>query len=115
QTEKAIKVFQERVGLPISGIADSVTRDRLEKAATAPLKNPMYRDDAIELKINLELLGFGSFVQTDYYGSQTEEIVRSLQSYFGLSVNGIADQATLNQINQILDSPFRYTKDQRRH
>ncbi|WP_018930742.1 peptidoglycan-binding protein [Gracilibacillus lacisalsi] len=107
QTEQAVKEFQQAFGLRVSGVADSKTWTKLEEEATGPLKNPMYREDAITLKEGLERLGFGSFALTDYFGPQTEKTVRNFQSHYGLTVNGIANEQTLNKINELLDSPFQ--------
>src|SRR5690625_2211091 len=82
RTERAIRDFQSAYGLRESGIADPKTQNVLETEANGPLKNPMYREDARELKENLEKLGFGSFNLTDYYGPQTERAVREFQSYY---------------------------------
>ncbi|WP_018930745.1 peptidoglycan-binding protein [Gracilibacillus lacisalsi] len=107
KTEKAVKEFQKDHGLSQSGIADAATREKINELAEKPLQNGMYRKDAVTLKEDLERLGFGSFAKTDYFGPQTEKTVKNFQSYYGLNVNGRADQSTLNKMEELLSSPFQ--------
>src|SRR5690625_4070729 len=107
KTERKVREFQEAYGLRESGIADPITWDVLEEEATGPLRNRMYRDDVIPLKENLEHLGFGSFNMTNLYASQTEQAVRNFQRYFGLKADGIADESTVNKLEEIANSPFQ--------
>ncbi|WP_018930743.1 peptidoglycan-binding protein [Gracilibacillus lacisalsi] len=108
QTEKAVKKFQQDQGLPQSGIADEWTRERLSELAGQPLQNGMYREDAISLKEDLERLGFGTYVKNDYFGPVTEKNVKYLQEYYGVPITGMADEATLAKINEVLDSSLQY-------
>ncbi|MDX8047099.1 peptidoglycan-binding protein [Gracilibacillus sp. S3-1-1] len=110
QTEKAIRAFQQDEGLPQSGIAEDTTRSTLAELAQQPLRKGMYRQDAIELKSNLERLGFGSFVKTDYYGPKTAKVVKSFQSAYDLTTTGTADKATLDKMDELLKSPFQKGK-----
>ncbi|TFJ91635.1 peptidoglycan-binding protein, partial [Lentibacillus salicampi] len=110
-TEEAVKEFQEAEGLPVSGIIEPNTRDRLEELATGPLSYGMYREDAVALKENLNKLGFTSFNgPNDYFGSETEQGVEDLQSYYGLEITGVANEATVEKIEEILSSPFQEGK-----
>src|SRR5690625_3034569 len=107
KTERKVREFQEAYGLRESGIADPITWDVLEEEATGPLRNRMYRDDVVELKRNLELLGFGSFNMTDLFASQTEQSVRDFQAYFGLTVDGVVGDQTANKLEELAGSPFQ--------
>ncbi|WP_404455536.1 peptidoglycan-binding protein [Oceanobacillus kapialis] len=108
KTEAGVKAFQEANGLPVSGIYEEVTQLTVESQATGPLKKGMYRNDAIELKENLVRLGFASFSNPNhYFGSQTEQAVEDFQAYYNLTVTGIADDATIGKVEDILSSPFQ--------
>ncbi|WP_052360611.1 peptidoglycan-binding protein [Oceanobacillus manasiensis] len=110
-TESGVKAFQEANNLPVSGIYEEVTKQQLESQATGPLKNGMYREDAIELKENLVSLGFASFHNPNtFFGSQTEKAVEDFQAYYSLSVTGVADEASLAKMEEILASPFQKGK-----
>nr|WP_255717107.1 peptidoglycan-binding protein [Salipaludibacillus sp. CUR1] len=69
-------------------------------------------DEIVELKKNLTKLGFGNFPSSpsNRYGSVTEGVVKVFQGYFGLSVTGKADRATLDYIDEVLDSSYQEGK-----
>lgn len=108
QTESAVREFQEEYDLVVNGIADEVTLTTLSELTSIPMQNGVYRDDVVTLKINLAKLGFPvSNNPTPLFGDVTERVVRDFQQYYGLTVNGIAGDATLEKINEVLNSPFR--------
>ena len=107
-TEASVREFQRDNNLIVNGIADEVTLSLLEELLNIPLQNGMYREDAVQLKINLSTIGFHvSNNPTPLFGPSTERVVKEFQTYYGLTVNGKADNATLDKINQILASPLR--------
>ncbi|MCD8500725.1 MAG: peptidoglycan-binding protein [Bacillaceae bacterium] len=107
-TEMRVREFQKANGLIINGIADKVTLAKIDELLSEPLRMNMSRGDVVSLKVNLSTLGFHvSNNPTPFFGPITEARVREFQQYFGLTVNGVADVATLNKIDEILASPFR--------
>ncbi|MGN8646369.1 peptidoglycan-binding protein [Gracilibacillus sp. HCP3S3_G5_1] len=107
-TEAGVMAFQEKYGLPVSGIADYKTLEKINELLNGPMFNGLYRDDVVDLKINLEKLGFKvSSTPTYHYGPVTEAKVKEFQSYYGLEVDGIVGAATLEKINEVLNSPFQ--------
>src|SRR5690606_16622294 len=113
KTEQKVKEFQKYYGLKITGVVDKETFDKLNKNANTPLQKGKNHSDTISLKENLATLGFGvkNSQNTTYFGTKTESSVKSFQKYYGLVVNGIADEVTLRKINEILNSPLQ--KDRR--
>src|SRR5690625_5057150 len=110
-TERTIKEFQAAHGLVVNGIADEVTLSLIEELVSKPLQKGMRREDVKTLKKNLNTIGFkvpGN--GTNLFGSQTEKKVKEFQKYYGLTVDGIVDQATWDKINEILNSPFQNGK-----
>src|SRR5699024_8133492 len=108
QTEDLVKQFQKKYKLPVSGIADSPTRSKIKSLVEGPMFNGLRRDDVIQLKLDLEKLGFLSFNNpTNLYGVQTTEGVKEFQSFYGLEVDGNAGQETLNKIDELVSSPFQ--------
>src|SRR5690625_1650697 len=108
QTKELVESFQKDYGLPVSGIADSVTRAKIKELVEGPMFNGLCRDDVISLKRNLVKLGFASFTNpTNLYGPQTEKAVRDFQSYYKLAVTGVADKETVNRLEDIAESPFQ--------
>ncbi|WP_208590773.1 peptidoglycan-binding protein [Gracilibacillus suaedae] len=107
-TEAGVMNFQEQYGLPVSGIADYKTLDKINELLTGPMFNGLHRDDVVDLKIDLEKLGFHvSSNPTYHYGPITESTVKEFQSYYGLEADGVAGPSTLNKIDEVLNSPFQ--------
>ena len=108
QTERTVKAFQEYYGLnQVNGMADQSTLNKIDELLSSPLQIGREHDATIKLKSNLSQLGFGNFAGNRSYGPATEASVKELQSYYGLVVNGIADEPTLSLIESELGSPFR--------
>src|SRR5690625_1786482 len=74
------------------------------------LKKGVRDPKVIELKNNLNKLGYGGITVTNYYGSFTEKRVKQFQEYYGLKVTGEADQATLSKIASLLPNPLSQGK-----
>ncbi|GAF64988.1 N-acetylmuramoyl-L-alanine amidase [Bacillus sp. TS-2] len=72
-------------------------------ASQQTLKEGMYHDDVIQLKIDLDLLGYKiSNNPTDHFGPVTEEKVKEFQKDFGLPVTGVVDQNTFKKIDEAI-------------
>lgn len=119
-TAETVGKFQEENGLRVTGIADEVTlktisdevaNKRKEVSASnlaTVLKIGSYDSKVLELKENLDILGFGvSSNPTKYYGSVTASVVKDFQTYYGMEATGIADAATQTKINAILSTHLR--------
>ena len=74
--------------------------------------NGLYRDDVIDLKINLEKLGFPvSSNPTTHYGPTTEKKVKEFQQHYRVNDQlGVVGKATLSKIKEILSSPYQNGK-----
>ena len=74
--------------------------------------NGLYRDDVIDLKINLEKLGFPvSSNPTIHYGPSTEKKVTEFQQYYGVNDQlGVVGKATLAKIKEEASSPYQNGK-----
>lgn len=89
QTEEAIKVFQRRHELKITGVIDKVTYDLLMSsgAKTCMVGLGDEGTDVKELQERLYELDYISAV-TGYFGSDTEEAVKKFQEKNNLTVDG---------------------------
>src|SRR5690606_23177631 len=59
------------------------------------------RDEKIkEIKNQLKELGFGTHWKnpTNYFGRDTEKVVREFQEYYGITVNGIMDEEFFSKL-----------------
>src|SRR5690625_7673191 len=80
QKEKAGRDFQSYYKLEVTGVADKETVNRLEDIAESPFQNGRRHNDTIQLKKDLDFLGYKAFTNpTTYYGVQTKELVESFQ------------------------------------
>lgn len=110
-TEKKVKEFQKYYGLVTNGIADEITLKKISSLISQlpkGLQNGVRHKDVKKLKADLGRLGFpvpGN--GTTYFGNDTEKKVREFQTYYGLSVNGVADDTTLAKIKSVLSSPLQ--------
>ncbi len=112
-TARKVKGFQKMYGLRVNGIAEEVTLAKIEELLNAPLAMGLRRNDVIDLKVNLDKIGFGvSNNPTIYYGPITERTVKEFQEYYGLDASGVASSETLTKINEVLASPLQ---EGRRH
>lgn len=109
-TETRVKQFQEYYGLKVTGNADLETILKAESIAKSPYQQGKRHKNTITLKNNLNSLGFGNILVTDLYGSFTVKKVKDFQKYYGLKVNGIADEPTFAKVKEILNSPLQLGK-----
>ncbi len=110
QTVQRVMDFQDYYGLDVTGTFNRETINKITDILKSPFQQGKRHDDTIELKNSLNKLGFGNIKVTTLFGSFTESQVRKFQDYYGLVVNGIADDRTFQKIDEILNSPFQYGK-----
>ncbi|MFD2628888.1 peptidoglycan-binding protein [Oceanobacillus kapialis] len=106
-TEKKVRDFQEAYGLVENGMIDPVTREKLEELSITGFQKGARHEGIVDLKEDLNRLGFGYITVTTYYGSYTEKRVKDFQRYYGLNVTGTADNSTFDKINELLSSSYQ--------
>ncbi|MEI3602758.1 peptidoglycan-binding protein [Oceanobacillus sp. SE10311] len=110
-TEKRVKQFQNDNGLKAHGIVDGPTLTTLEKIYQDYNKTEFRQGDdhpgVIPIKQKLNALGFDGIAETGKYGSHTAKRVSEFQAYYGLTVNGIADQKTQEKLDEVYNSPYQ--------
>ena len=106
-TVQRVKEFQMYYGLKVTGIADDVTRAKISTTANSPFQKGKRHNDTLQLKINLNKIGFGGISVTTLYGDFTVQRVKEFQKYYGLKVTGIADEVTREKINSIANNSFQ--------
>src|SRR5690625_3311930 len=105
-TEGKVKEFQRYYGLKETGVADDVTLKKMEDILSLPYQDGDRSEHIIKLKEDLTLLGFGNFPKnpSNAYGKVTTGVVKDFQSYYGLTADGSAGPATMDQIEKVLSS-----------
>ena len=109
-TAKRVSEFQKQNGLVVNGIADEVTLAKIKSLANEIFQQGDRHDKIIQLKKDLNKIGFGGMNVNDLYGSFTEQRVKQFQQYYGLKETGIADEQTRSRINSIANSPLQEGK-----
>ncbi len=101
-TEKTVKEFQKYYSLNVNGIGDEATLAKVEEIRKSSLRRGQSNEETAELKENLNKIGFiVSMNSPTSYGPSTEKTVKEFQKYYGLVVNGIGDQVTLDKLNDV--------------
>src|SRR5690625_3360194 len=108
-TEGVVREFQSYYDLVENGIADDVTLKKMEDILSLPYQDGDRSEHIIKLKKDLTLLGFGNFPKnpSNAYGKVTTGVVKDFQSYYGLTADGSAGPATMDQIEKVLSSSYQ--------
>ncbi|MBI5157751.1 MAG: peptidoglycan-binding protein [Acidimicrobiia bacterium] len=95
KTAAAVSAFQQAASLPVTGIADQATWDRLAGAVVL-LRRGSTGNDVLEVQTRLANLGYPPRGLDGKYGLLTEAAVWAFQQGSGsLPVTGVVDSATL--------------------
>lgn len=105
--ENRVKKFQSEQGLPVSGIIDAKTREKIDQVFSNIFREGSRHDSIIDLKQKLNKFGFGHIKVTTLYGTFTTKKVKDFQRYYDLKVTGQADLATLSLLDELSNSPFQ--------
>jgi N-acetylmuramoyl-L-alanine amidase len=104
-TAATVESFQRTRGLPITGVVDATTWDRLIEAGWALGERLLYvtdpylrGDDVAELQTRLAQLGFDPGRIDGIFGPVLESALRDFQRNRGLPVDGTLTRATLNDL-----------------
>ncbi|WP_377887464.1 peptidoglycan-binding protein [Alkalihalobacillus sp. R86527] len=108
-TEKAVKQFQSANGLSSTGVVDGKTKDKLSATSSTQVEKKKEekvsgltigaRGSAVtSLQQGLKDRGYYNYKVDGIFGSITEKAVKEFQSVVGLSVTGVADDATVDAL-----------------
>jgi len=116
KTEKAVKSFQQKRGLVVTGVINSNTWMEIVEAGyslgnrTLYLKVPTFRGDDVKiLQYYLNSLGFNSGEVTGIFDKKTENAVRKFQKNMCLDEDGLVGQETVKSLNNLKRSLRRGT------
>lgn len=107
-TEGAVREFQERSALPVTGSVDDATYRALsERSLTLGerllyLHSPHLRGrDVLQLQKALKSLGFNPGPLDGVFGPATERALREFQASVGIQQDGILGPATLKRLSEM--------------
>ncbi|WP_404429357.1 peptidoglycan-binding protein [Sutcliffiella horikoshii] len=106
-TEKKVKEFQQDHGLPVSGIIDSITMNKINSVLPYFYSIGDRHDDIVQLKKSLNNLGFGDIIISTLFGDFTEKKLKEFQRHYGLQASGRADEKTFQKIEEIMGSSLK--------
>jgi len=104
-TSTGVRRIQRRAGLVTDGIAGPRTRRALGAQGRHPIGSRPLRAghrgwDVAALQFSLEMHGFPCGTVDGGFGARTSDAVRRLQSFSGLTADGIAGPATLAALSR---------------
>src|SRR5699024_3725421 len=104
-----VKEFQAYYRLPVSGIADDRTLEKIAEVLNPPYSNGDRGVHIVSLKKDLTALGFGNFPSNPSisYGSVTANVVKEFQQFVKLKADGVADEETLKLLAQIKNAEIK--------
>lgn len=97
KTTLATRAFQQAVSLPVTGIVDQTTWDRLA-GGVVMMRRGSVGADVLEVQNRLAAIGYPPRGLDGKFGQLTEAAVRAFQGAFSLPVTGVVDQATLSAL-----------------
>lgn len=105
----AVKSFQTKYSLSVTGNLDFVTLNKLNKVLSGE-PNVLYygtsHQRVTELQTYLYALNYLSVQTTGYYGSLTKSAVINFQKDNGLTADGAAGPITFSKIFQVMDAKY---------
>ena len=100
-TERRVKEFQEYYGLDPTGVVDQKTQQKLDEVYNSPYQKGQSNSYTTEIKKMLNALGYGGLAEGPVYGNLTERRIKEFQRDHGLKAHGIADEVTIEVLNQV--------------
>ena len=124
ETRMALESFQQANGLPVTGMADSATTERLNSdealsrqgylsrfanayAQMTPLEQGSTSGDVLVMQRKLKDYGYFAGEPDGAFGDTTRQAVETFQMTNGLPVTGVADGAVLMRL--MADSPISWS------
>lgn len=98
-TEKAVKAFQEAVGIKADGIVGKSTKAAMNAKFQSTTMIPGMKGDGVKkLQDRLKALGYYTGPITSLYGQMTEQAVTYFQKLNGLDQDGVCGKTTYNAV-----------------
>jgi peptidoglycan hydrolase-like protein with peptidoglycan-binding domain len=117
-TLTAVKKFQKKYNLPVTGVVASLTHSKIDSLLKArqkkkPADPPKPKPDGLhtgssgnevaKLQSDLKALGYMKVDPTGEFGPLTENALIQFQKKYGIEQHGVADKVTLAMIERLLE------------
>src|SRR5690625_726379 len=95
---------------------DDLEEDKKNKSTKSMQSDPtiyeegMRHEKVVEIKRQLNKLGFSGIKTTDFFGEFTTKRVKEFQAYYGLQVDGKVAKGTLDKLNEVANLPLQKGK-----
>src|SRR5690625_4813591 len=95
---------------------DDLEEDKKTKSTKSMQSDPtifeegMRHEKIVEIKKQLNKLGFSGIKTTNYFGEFTTKRVKEFQTYYGLQVDGKVAKGTLDKLNEVTNHPLQKGK-----
>jgi len=107
-TRAVVEGFQHARGLPLTGVVDQITWERLGEATWKLgsrllfLSSPFFRgDDVAEVQIRLAQLGFNPGRIDGIFGPLLDQALREFQENSGIEVSGTVTRGTVLELGRL--------------
>lgn len=97
--KRSLMDFQKHYQLKVTGSLDFVTFSKMNAILSSPYQTGEEHQEVITLKDKLNSLGYGRIKLTSKFGKKTERMVKKFQEDYGLPVSGIADEITMEKLD----------------
>src|SRR5699024_8202104 len=108
-TANVVMDFQQHYKLRLSEVADTITLAKIKEILEAPYRVGDRGLHIVDFKKKLTTLGFGNFPANPSisYGKVTSNVVKEFQKEYDLEKDGVANQATINKLEQVLNGSLK--------
>jgi mannosyl-glycoprotein endo-beta-N-acetylglucosaminidase len=107
-TKQRVEEFQDYFNLPVTGVADERTQEKLDEVYNSPYQNGKSASYTTEIKQMLNAIGYGGLAEGPVFGNLTERRIKEFQEYHNLVVNGIADEVTIAKLQDVFEDRITY-------
>lgn len=109
-TANRVKDFQRAYGMEENGVvSENLLKKINDLVDSGEFQDGDRGEHVFEMKQKLVQLGFATWDNpSQNYGRITASVVEKFQDYYGIRVSGVANQMTLNKMDNILNSEYSY-------
>ncbi|GAB3058680.1 peptidoglycan-binding protein [Virgibacillus ainsalahensis] len=109
--EKQVRRFQSDYQLPVSGLVDDMTKEKIAEVFTIIYSPGSEYNKLQDLMRAFKRLGFAGEEESNEYNADIENRLMEFQRYYELMETGELNSETLYKLNNLLASPLQLGKE----